>query len=280
MLKENKMIEREKDVTYIATISGGKDSVTMCDLLLKNGYPVDEIIFSDTLLEFKEMLTYIDKVEEYFLARYKIGITRLKPKSTFEHWAYGTLVGENINRPNFVRGIPTADGMCWWRREAKIKPIVSYVENKYKDSKIVKYIGYTVGENRSVKNEENIIHKYPLKEIFKFTEEDCKAYLINQEMENPLYRHFSRTGCHCCPFQSDRSWFNVWKHHKDVWSFMKDVENRLQTMEDNGRSIVNKYWFMGNKSINEVENDFIFKDKQKSLFDFSDEPLKDCFCKI
>ena len=37
---------------YIATISFGKDSTVMCDLLLKNGYPVDYIVFTDTLLEF------------------------------------------------------------------------------------------------------------------------------------------------------------------------------------------------------------------------------------
>jgi hypothetical protein len=29
-----------------------------------------------------------------------------------------------------------------------------------------------------------------------------------------------------------------------------------------------------------MENKFIEADKQGSLFDFSDEPLKDCFCKI
>lgn len=56
---------------YIATISGGKDSVTMCDLLLKNGHQVDEIIFNDTLEEFEEMYIYLEKVKEYFLNRYK-----------------------------------------------------------------------------------------------------------------------------------------------------------------------------------------------------------------
>ncbi|WP_026803606.1 phosphoadenosine phosphosulfate reductase domain-containing protein [Aliarcobacter lanthieri] len=51
---------------YIATISGGKDSVAMTDLLLKNGYPVDYILFYDTFLEFPIMYKYLEKVKKYF----------------------------------------------------------------------------------------------------------------------------------------------------------------------------------------------------------------------
>ena len=53
---------------YIATISGGKDSTVMCDLLLKNGYQVDYIVFNNTLIEHKEMYQYINKLEKYFKA--------------------------------------------------------------------------------------------------------------------------------------------------------------------------------------------------------------------
>lgn len=37
---------------YIATLSGGKDSTAMIDLLLRNNYPLDYIVFKDTLHEF------------------------------------------------------------------------------------------------------------------------------------------------------------------------------------------------------------------------------------
>lgn len=55
---------------YIATISFGKDSTVMCDLLLKNGYPVDYIVFKDTLMEFPFMYEYKEKVCAYFRERY------------------------------------------------------------------------------------------------------------------------------------------------------------------------------------------------------------------
>jgi hypothetical protein len=41
-----------------------------------------------------------------------------------------------------------------------------------------------------------------------------------------------------------------------------------------------KRWFSGYRSCEDMEQMFMHKEKQGSLFDFSDEPLKDCFCKI
>ena len=112
------------------------------------------------------------------------------------------------------------------------------------------------------------------------TEEDCKAYLINQDMENPLYKHFSRTGCAICPFQSDKSWFNIWKHYPLVWIKMREMENIFNDYEKKGVQIINKYWFINHKTINQKDEEFKKIDRQDSLFNFSDEPIKDCFCKI
>lgn len=262
------MKNREENTTYIATISGGKDSVTMCDLLLKNGYPVDYILFADTLHEFKIMYEYIEKLKLYFKKRYNKKITVLKPNTTFENWCFGVLErGAGIGK---IRGLPLVTNPCYWRRESKVKPQELFEKDM---GKIVKYIGFTKDENRSIKNEENIKFVYPLKDIFKMTEEDCKKYLINQDMENPLYRHFTRTGCAMCPYQSEKSWFNIWKHYTKEWEYIKSIENKLS-------GSLNDYWFTDYKTTKEMESKFIESDKQGSLFDFSDEPLKDCFCKI
>lgn len=265
---------------HIATISGGKDSMTMCDLLLKNGYPVDEIIFTDTLEEFEEMYIYLEKVKEYFLTRYKKEIVVLKPKKTFEHWAFGTIEKDGAKRKGMIRGIPTKDGMCYWRRESKTNPMEKYLKEKYKDEQITFYIGYTKGENRSVKETEYFKYLYPLQDIFCMTEEDCKVYLSKQDMENPLYKHFSRTGCAMCPFQSDKSWFNIWKYYPKVWDKCLKREMQLDYLDNNKAKVINKYWFVGHKTMLQKEEEFQKKDNQGSLFDFSDEPIKDCFCKI
>lgn len=273
-------MKREENTVYIGMESGGKDSTTMIDLLCKNNYPLDEIIFTDTLEEFDEMYVYIEKLKTYFKSRYNKEITILKPKNTFNHWAYGEIEKESAKRTGQVRGIPTKDGMCYWRRESKIYPVERYLKEKYPNKKIVQYIGYTLGENRTVQDNGNITFKYPLKNIFKMTEEDCKSYLSKQDMENPLYKHFSRTGCAMCPFQSDKSWFNVWKYYPKVWKEMFDREFTLYELEMMGKTVINKHWFIGHKTIGDMEQQFKEADKQGTLFDFSDEPVKDCFCKI
>jgi len=257
---------------YIATISFGKDSTVMCDLLLKNNYPVDYIVFSDTLLEFSIMYEYKEKVCKYFKERYGKEVIVTKPKTIFEDWCFGVM--ESGELKGYTRGIPMVwTEPCYWRREAKAKP-----QNElFKDIDIGEhkiYIGFTLDEaNRRMIDEKFL---YPLIDDFKMTERDCQEYLINQEMQNPLYKYFSRTGCAVCPAQSEKAWYKVWKHFPDTWDYMKDIEYRLAKIE----KVKSRTWFTKFRSCEDMENIFKEKDKQGSLFDFSDEPLKDCFCKI
>lgn len=265
---------------YIATISGGKDSVTMCDLLLKNGYPVDYIIFQDTLMEFGMMYEYIQKLKDYFKSRYGMEITVLKPNTTFEEWCFGTIKDKNADKFGFIRGIPMVWQLpCYWRREAKEKPSTEFLK-QFEDEEVTTYIGYTLYEDRSIKDTEKYKYSYPLKEIFKMTEDDCKAYLISQEMENPLYRFFDRTGCGMCSAQSDKAWYEVWKNFKEVWSYMCWIEDRLNFYEKIGMMVHSKHWFNKFRTCADMEKLFKKTEKQGTLFDLSDEPLKDCFCKI
>lgn len=108
------------------------------------------------------------------------------------------------------------------------------------------------------------------------TERNCQEYLINQEMENPLYKHFNRSGCRKCQYQSDRDFFKIWKYYPSVWQEFKDYELRVSKTN----CIEGRYWFTKERTCEDMEKKFIKADMQGSLFDFSDEPLRDCFCKI
>lgn len=273
-------LEREDGVTYIATISGGKDSVAQADLLCKNGYPVDYIIFQNTLLELPMMYKYIEKLKKYFFSRYKKEVIALLPDTTFEEWCFGVIRDKNSMMSGHIRGIPIVWAEpCFWRRESKEKPSNKFIkENNIQKS--LTYIGYTYKENRSIKDTENHKFYYPLKYDFKMTETDCQEYLVNQDMENPIYRFLTRSGCGVCPAQSDKAWYGVWKNSKDDWDYMKFVESRLNFYESQGMKVKNKHWFTRYRTCEDMEKLFKEKDKQGSLFDFNDEPLKDCFCKI
>lgn len=264
---------------HVATISYGKDSTVMCDLLLKNGYPVDYIVFTDTLLEFPLMYEYKEKVENYFKLRYGKEVITTKPKSTFEEWCFGIIKDKTAEHYGSVRGIPMVwSEPCYWRREAKVKPQEELIKSLIGDDKYITYIGFTLDEqHRIMKGDE---FKYPLIHDFKMSDRNCQEYLINQEMQNPLYNFFSRTGCAVCHAQSDRAWYQVYKNFRDTWMYMRFIEHRLLQIQSSGIKVKNPYWFSDFRTCDDMEKLFKKIERQGSLFDFSDEPLKDCFCKI
>ena len=153
---------------YIAKISGGKDSTAMVDLLLKNGYPMDYIVFNDTLAEFDEMYAYIDKLDEYFILRYKKSITRLKPKVAIDDILFKTITkGENVGK---VKGafLPQM-GFCDWRLYSKMHPQEDFVKSLgFKKSQVMTYLGITTDEtHRCNRNDKTLL--YPLVDDFKMS---------------------------------------------------------------------------------------------------------------
>ena len=264
------MSRREENTVHIATISGGKDSVAMCDLLLKNGYPVDYILFNDTTNEFKLMYEYVKKLKVYFKDRYNKEIIITTPIRNFKDSILRKVIRSKNNRNGQYVGIPVANGeaICHLRKTLKINPTDKWIRKNIKQDYKV-YIGFTIDEKSRAKNS-NKKEIYPLIEYFNMTENDCKQYLINQEMENPLYKHFARTGCKLCPYKSQTDWWKIYHFFKDDWNEAKQIEEELIKNQK-------EYcYFIGNKPMERWEKHF----KQGSLFDFSDEPVRDCFCKI
>lgn len=258
-------------MTYIAMLSGGKDSTAMIDLLLRNGYPLDHIIFCDTLNEYDAMYEYIAKLSEYFKAKYDKEVITLKPKLKFSEFITGIISsGEHMGS---ARGIPQISVPCGWRRETKVRPFEKWLKREnITEYKI--YIGFTVDETHRRSSDEKFL--YPLIDDFKMSESECAAYLKDREMQNPLYKHFTRTGCFFCPYASQRAFYQTWKHYPKEWAKIKAYESRLLSA---GKNILNPSFFKDYKSCDEMEEIFRQSDKQGS-FVFDDEPLRDYFCKI
>ena len=62
---------------YIASCSFGKDSLAMVLLLIEKGYPLDEVLFYDTEMEFQAIYNNRDKLSK-ILEEKKIKFTVLK----------------------------------------------------------------------------------------------------------------------------------------------------------------------------------------------------------
>ena len=46
-------------------------------------------------------------------------------------------------------------------------------------------------------------------------------------MENPLYKHFTRTGCKLCPYKSQTDWWKIYHFFRDDWNEAKQIEEEL-----------------------------------------------------
>ena len=211
--------------------SGGKDSTAMLLRMLEMNdpkYPVNKIVFSDTGFEFPELYEYLDRVQLYLDEHYPHAprIEKVKSKKKWEEWFYGQVqYGDNEGK---TRGAPLVNYPCWWSRESKVYPLNRAAKADNIDHQ---YVGIAWDElSRVSKNAEKDGIRYPLVE-WKWTEEDCMAYLDHLHMGLSLYKSFTRLGCFHCIKQPPSSWYQIWKNYPDQWeiSLFWDNENLKNT---------------------------------------------------
>jgi len=194
-----------------------------------------------------------------------MSITRLGQPDRFDFFCFGKFTkGE---RKGIVRGLPMTLGMQYCTRELKVNPFEKWVKGK---GDFRTYIGYTYSELKraQAKDEKQI---YPLIEA-KTKEEEVSQFLKDRNIWNELYKHFSRTGCFLCPKQKKEAYFMLWKHYKKEWAVMHEYEKKCREL-----NAFNQTFFI-DKTLFDLEKEFIEKDKQGSLFTFEEDPMLSCFC--
>jgi len=259
---------KESKKTYIALLSGGRDSTAMVELLLRENKQVDYIIFNDTLLEFDMMYKFIEKFNSYLKEKYNKEIIINKPKSTFSDWVFGKVT--RGDRKGYIRGLPMLKDPCYWKRESKVYTTENFIKaNNILDP--IYYIGYTYSEQKrsQVKLTNQI---FPLIKMRK-CEADVDRILKDIDMINPLYDYFERTGCAICPYQSDRAFYTLMIKFPEQWAKMKLFESELKTLENQGYNVLNSQWD-DRRTILEMEQKFLINRKH-----YSTEPPKSCECK-
>lgn len=267
------MSKQNSDKTYISMLSGGRDSTAMTLMLLEKKEPLDYIVFCDTGLEHDEMYEYIDKLDMFLQRKYNMKIVRLHPARDYETYIKEPRTkGDNVGR---TRGTPSIVDMCFWRVEAKREPVKRWLKKiRLKEEEVLQYNGFVYGESKRVENMPNNVLA-PLYE-WKMTEADVSTYLKENQMENPLYKHFSRTGCAVCGKNKIDDKYILYKYYPEKWAFMVKVEKELN--EDKNKTGVFPRWHT-TMFIEDMLRQFKKRDKQQT-FEFEDEPVRDCFCKI
>jgi len=197
---------------HIVSFSGGKDSTAMLLMMIDRKMQIDEIVFGDTMLEFPEMYSYIEKIATQIDRPIKM----VSPKTTFFKWFYGTVTrGKHKGR---MRGFPPMNAHCYWSREVK-----EYALKRYCYGQNV-YLGIAVDEPHRLKDHPKFNAIYPLAD-WGITEADCMEFLKNKGLLNPLYADFDRLGCWLCPKQKKKSLKVLWGKYQFYWERLKVLES-------------------------------------------------------
>lgn len=202
---------------YIASFSGGKDSAAMLLLILEKGLKLDEIVFIDTGLEFKEIYDIIDDFEK----RINFKITRIKAEKTFEEYFY--TVNKQGKRKGQIWGFPYLLG-AWCNSRLKLAPANKYFNSAGEHKR---YIGIAFDEPSRYKRLENNCIA-PLYEA-KMTEKDCLKYLEEKGFYYEIHHRFKRTGCYLCPKQSLESLRTLRRYYPDLWGGMLKLDKDSPT---------------------------------------------------
>ena len=226
---------------YIASVSFGKDSAAMLLMLMKKNWPLDEVVFYDTGMEFDAIYQVRNQILP-ILSQRRIQYTELKPEHSFLY--------DMLERPvysqqkGYHNGYGWCGGLCRWGTTNKLKALDQY--SKRKNAYV--YVGIAVDETKRLAR--LMPGKIaPLAE-WGITEKDalqyCRDYGIRwTENGIDLYDILDRVSCWCCCNKNQRELYNIWKYLPEYWNKLKELQRRLDRPMKRFR-IDPKYGNLGN----------------------------------
>lgn len=208
---------------YIASVSFGKDSLAMLLKLLELKYPLNEVIFYDTGMEFDCIYKNRDKVKK-ILKEQNILFTELKPILSFEY--------KMFEKPVKHRNGETSKGYSWcggcrWGTSEKTNIISKYLK-KY--NTYYEYIGIAFDEKKRIEKNRPKTKLLPLVEL-QMTEKDCLEYCYSKgfnwnEDGIELYSILDRCSCWCCANKNLKELEKYYLYLPKYWNKLKEFQKR------------------------------------------------------
>lgn len=193
--------EIEKKPYYIANISGGKDSMFMLDMILKNPevFPLNAVMHLELEIDYPFIKPIIDNAEKALSTR-GIKLYRIKPDLTwlegFEKWGYPTGKARWCNKMYKLSGLLNMEK---WLKSNNYEPI--------------HYIGYCADEVKRFKDDKNI---YPLA-LAGINEDIILEWAQEQPMYNNYYKICKRCGCMGCPLATRIEFAYLYKYYPEEY---------------------------------------------------------------
>jgi 3'-phosphoadenosine 5'-phosphosulfate sulfotransferase (PAPS reductase)/FAD synthetase len=249
---------------HYASVSGGKDSFYMLNLILNNldKYPLDMVVNFELEIDWKWSRKVIDFMEERCKAN-NIKFVKVKPRVKWEE-LYDKY------------GFPLAHAR-WCNSEYKLdckKQLNEWILSQ--NCRPLAYIGFCADETKRFKYElgdwKNQDVCYPL------AEEGIEEWQIfewakNQPIFENYYKYFSRQGCRICPFMTMKEMAYLYITDKESFDYMfkciKETENKIFLKKGK------KYLFRGEgadiirkRVISKWVNQINYEKNQYTIYDF------------
>lgn len=195
--------------SYWASVSGGKDSLFMLNLILHNldKYPLDGVVHFELEIDFPFIKNVIDYMQSE-CERLGIRFLRIKPMKTW---------GELYER----YGFPTRVAR-WCNDKYKLtakKQLQEFMKTQVFYT--VFYIGYCSDEEKRFAKRVDLqkVERYPLVEE-SIEEDTVWAWAKTQPIFNHYYLTQKRCGCMYCPMASFINFAYLYKYYPDHFAFM------------------------------------------------------------
>ena len=204
--------------------------------LLEEGWPLDEVVFYDTGMEFQAIYDIRDRVSSILEER-GIRYTELQPDYDFEWKMFDKPVN---GRKGFRYGYSWCGGRCRWGTTDKLTVIERYARGN------IEYVGIAADEVSRLEKERNGTKVFPLSE-WRMTEADCLSYCYERGFtweedagagKVRLYDVLDRVSCWCCANKNLKELRNMKRMLPEYWQRLEDLQRRTaRPMKGAGKSV-------------------------------------------
>jgi len=240
----------------IVSLSGGKDSTCMAEMMVDNGEPMHSMVYCDmSPWEFPEMHDHIKAVEKST----GIPVVRVKPRWDPVYMLTQKPIIKRGSKEIYRFGNNWPSAMRRWCTREKMNALHRYLKSIHG---AVSCVGLAIDETIRLKSSEaasrKITCRYPLIE-YGVTEAKALQYCYDKGYTwDGLYQIFDRVSCFCCPLQPLGELRKLRRHFPDLWSRMLDWDSQIDTSWGVG--------FKGYSTVLDLENRFDEEDRQGDLF--------------
>ena len=220
---------------HIASISYGKDSLAMLEVIRRHGLPIDRIVHVEIMAtkeipaDLPPMMEFKRKADEIIKEKYGIKVEHISAPRTYEEYFYSVCRGEKSRNRGKIYGFPLQKGN-WCNARLKVGVLDKIQRNA------ITYIGIAADEPKRFHNLSET-KRSPLVE-YGWTEAMCRKWCEENDLLSPIYTTAARGGCWFCHNQSVAQLRLLRKNYPEYWAILLkwDADSPV-TFKANGRTV-------------------------------------------